>query len=183
MAGADGPIRKPQPIVALSLGMLSAIQPYRKCMDYSSLKPKKMKPLRWGTKSDEHKYMQMRQQQNLERCVSNANENWMAEKLKATGLKWRRQAQWGMRLYDFWCAHLGVAVEVDGPEHDEDYDKHRDEYNLRRSGIVVLRVRNMNEEDAEKALAAIAYASTWRERRDVMGLNVSGKAARRRLVS
>jgi very-short-patch-repair endonuclease len=152
-------------------------------MDYKSLKPKKMKPLRWCTKSEDHKYMQMRQQQNLERCVTSANENWMAEKLKATGLKWRRQAQWGMRLYDFWCHHLGVAVEVDGPEHDQEYDRYRDEYNLRRSGIIVLRVRNMNEEDAELALTAIAGACNWKARRDAMGLNVSSKKARRRLVT
>ena len=152
-------------------------------MDYKNLEPKKMKPLRWCTKSEDHKYMQMRQQQNLERCLVNANENWMADKLQATGFKWRRQAQWGMRLYDFWCAHLGVAVEVDGPEHDQEYDRYRDEYNLRRSGIIVLRVRNMNEADADSALAAIAAASPWKDRRDVMGLNVSGKKARRRLVT
>ena len=38
----------------------------------------------------------------------------MAEKLAATGHRWSRQAIWGKRIFDFWCATLGIAVEVDG---------------------------------------------------------------------
>lgn len=141
-----------------------------------------MKPLRWPTSTEEHQYMFKRKAQNLARTHSNGNENWMAAKLAGTGRKWSRQAMWGYRVFDFWCAELGIAVECDGPEHREAYDAYRDEYNYRRSGIVVLRVRNQNDEDAEKALAAIAAARSWKERRELLGLNARSKVARRALV-
>jgi hypothetical protein len=80
-------------------------------------------------------------------------------------------------LFDFWCATIGVAIEVDGPEHDAKRDAYRDEYNLRRSGIVVLRVHNRNEQDAADAIASIATADTWKERRERFGI-VSGSLQR-----
>lgn len=144
--------------------------------------PKKMKPLNWPSNAEQAAYMRMRKDQNIGRSLRNPNENWMALKLNATVRKWTRQATWGMRLFDFWCAELGIAVEVDGPEHREDYDAYRDEYNFRRSGIVVLRVRNLNEEDAEKALAAISREVTWKERREALGIHKGSKKDRRRLV-
>ncbi len=58
-----------------------------------------------------------------------------------------------MRIFDFFCSELGVVVEVDGPEHNEDWDTFRDEGTFRSSSIVVLRVRNRNEEDAAEAVA------------------------------
>lgn len=142
-----------------------------------------MKPLRWTNDADAHRYMKERQNQNLARSARNPNENWMGEKLATTGRKWRRQAQWGYRLFDFWCHELGIAVEVDGPEHRIDYDNHRDEYNYRRSAILVLRVRNQNEEDAAAVLGIIASSCTWSERRQQLGIDGHTKRARRRLVS
>lgn len=113
---------------------------------------------------------------NRIQCQKSAAEAWMADKLASTGMKWTRQAQWGYRLFDFWSAKLGVAVEVDGSEHKKEYDAYRDEYNYRRSGIIVLRVRNMNEEDAQKALLEIASCKEdWRQRRKSMGIEGSKK--------
>lgn len=151
--------------------------------DLDTLKPKDMNKLRWCCDSKSSKYMRMRKEQNLARALTNKNENWMADLLVTTGLKWTRQAQWGYRIFDFWCAHLGVAVEVDGAEHREDYDAYRDEYNFRRSGIVVLRVRNKSEEDAAIALASIREQTPWKDRREVMGLNAGSKKARRKWVT
>jgi very-short-patch-repair endonuclease len=141
-----------------------------------------MKPLRWTTDREKSAYMRERRAQNLQRSLCNPNENWLWDKLKATGLKWKRQAVWGFRIFDFWCHEKGIAVESDGKEHDPAYDAHRDEYNLRRSAIVVLRLRNKNESDLAMVLEQITSERTWKERRDAFGLNVSGKKARRKLV-
>ena len=147
------------------------------------MKSRHMKPLRWPTNADEAAYMRQRKQENTDRSVFNGNENWLAQKLESSGRKWTRQANWGYRIFDFWCHELGIAVESDGPEHNSTYDAHRDEYNFRRSGIVVLRVRNRNEVDVCAALAMIAKAETWKERRGTLGLDANTKAGRRHLVT
>jgi very-short-patch-repair endonuclease len=146
------------------------------------MKPRYMKPLRWATNAEQAAYMRGRKDQNLTRALSNSNENWLFARLEATGFKWTRQATWGYRIFDFWCHELGIAVESDGPEHDRQYDAHRDEYNLRRSGVLVLRVRNKNEEDVAVAISAIAEAKTWRDRRARLGLDAHTKAGRRHLI-
>ena len=125
--------------------------------------------------------MGMRRDQNLQKSKRNPNENWMYEKLLKTNLKWTRNAIWGHRLFDFWCAGLGIAVEVDGPEHAKPYDDYRDEYNLRRSGILVFHVRNLNESDAQSVMAAILNAEAWKDRRSRLGITGS-KRQRRHLV-
>jgi very-short-patch-repair endonuclease len=147
------------------------------------LSPKRMKPLRWPTNKEQHDYMRMRAVQNLERALVNKNENWMACKLQGSGFKWKRQAQWGNRIFDFWCSSLGIAIEIDGPEHDHIYDAYRDEYNLRRSGILVLRVRNLSEEDASICMATVASSCSWRERKEGLNIVASTKKGRRRLVT
>lgn len=125
--------------------------------------------MRWTTSKEESDYMARRQKENVAASKNSKAEAWMAEKLKETGLKWTRQARWGYRLFDFWNAHLGIAVEVDGPEHEKDYDEVRDTYAYLRSGIVVLRVRNFDEFDASLALDSIASSRTWKQRRTEVG--------------
>lgn len=110
--------------------------------------------------------MKMMQAKNKKSSRRSKAESWMKDKLASTGKKWSRQAQWGYRLFDFWNHELGIAVEVDGPEHDKEYDAFRDRHNLKRSGILVLRVRNFNEKDAEVAITTINEASSWKERRE-----------------
>lgn len=139
--------------------------------------------MKWPTTKETHAYMKRRQQENVERSKTNRSEAWMAEKLKRTGLKWKPQAQWGYRLFDFWNALKGIAVEVDGLTHNEAYDAVRDRYNYERSGIVVIRVRNGNEADAHEALERIAALNTWNERREMLGLTpirLGGRAASER---
>jgi very-short-patch-repair endonuclease len=125
---------------------------------------------KWPTNSSQHEYMKMRQSQNATRCVSNTSENWMHNKLQRTPFKWTRQAQWGYRLFDFWCHQLGVAIEIDGASHNQSYDRARDRHNFQRSGILVFRVRNLNEEDAKRALEQIESAGSWNSRRAALGL-------------
>ena len=114
----------------------------------------------------------MRQQQNVEQCKSSKAEHWMSDKLKTTNLRWTRQAQSGVRLFDFWNHQLGVAVEVDGPEHDTARDAARDYAVLKTRAVIVLRVRNFSEADASLALSAIAVADTWNARRKDLGMTV-----------
>jgi very-short-patch-repair endonuclease len=137
-----------------------------------------MKHLRRPTNADEQRYMLSRMRENRELSAANHNENWLYGKLKLTGFKWTWQVVWGYRIFDFWCHELGIAVECDGPEHRADYDAYRDEYNYRRSGIVVLRVRNRNEEDAALALAFIGWADTWIQRRRNLGIGRMTEANR-----
>lgn len=141
-----------------------------------------MKQLRWPTTREQSDYMKIRQQQNLARCTNSRAESWMHDKLKSTGLKWTRQAQWGYRLFDFWNGLRGIAVEVDGPEHDREYDAYRDEYNFRRSAIVVLRVANFSDEDAARALRIIGRLGTIAERKAELGISGPSKKARRVLA-
>lgn len=124
----------------------------------------------WPRTADQHAYMKMRQAENLARCETIRAEQWALSHLKGTNRKWNRQAQWGYRLFDFWCHDLGIAVEIDGETHDADYDAARDARNYQRSGILVLRVRNYNEEDMERALAVIASSPGWNTRRAELGL-------------
>lgn len=119
--------------------------------------------------------MRWRAEQNKIRSVNNSSEQWAKDRLKTTGLKWTPQAQWGYRIFDFWCAVLGVAIEIDGPEHDLDYDAYRDEYNFRRSAIVVFRVRNGNESDIQRVIGALSRIETWKTRRARMGIDPKNK--------
>lgn len=128
----------------------------------------------WPTSAEASARMRNFKAINLRRALTNPNENWMADHLCSTGLKWSRQAQWGFRLFDFWCSEKGVAVEVDGAEHDKGWDAFRDRQDYERSGIVVLRVRNRNEEDAARALAQISKAGSWNSRRKGLGLKSLG---------
>lgn len=140
-----------------------------------------MKLLKWPINKEMSDYMRMRQDQNKAACISNSNENWMRSILETrTELKWTRQASWGYRLFDFWNAYLGIAVEVDGKEHNHVIDSYRDEYNFKRSGIIVLRVRNRNEEDAAAAIDAIvSEVETWAQRRERLQCKAFGKANRK----
>lgn len=141
-----------------------------------------MRPLNWTYTKERHRRIRNLKLANLAVSVKNRNENWMYRKLLQTGYKWKRQAEWGYRIFDFWCHDLGVAVEVDGNTHDAKYDAYRDEYNFRRSAIVVLRVHNMDEIGADRVLHIVSQIETWRSRRTRMGLFKSPLATRKKLT-
>lgn len=137
-----------------------------------------MKPLNNITNKVESDYMRRMKILNVKSSARNVNENWMARKLDES---WSRQVIKGFRIFDFWNHKLGVAIEIDGLEHDRDYDNYRDEYNFRRSGIIVLRVRNMNEADAEKVLLVLSKLTDHGTRKQVLGISGNTKAAKRSL--
>jgi len=131
--------------------------------------------MRWPINKEQHAYMKMRQKQNILLSKNSKAESWMFTKLKKTPFKWKRQAQWGYRIFDFWSYTLGIAIEVDGKEHKPDYDNFRDNANYIKSGIKVIRVRNFNEEDANKAIDYILNSENWNDRRIALSLKpISG---------
>jgi very-short-patch-repair endonuclease len=127
--------------------------------------------------------MALRQEQNRSSSRRSEAERWMDSLLAATPWEWTRQAMWGYRVFDFWQHHLGCAIEVDGPEHDADYDSYRDEYNFRRSAIVVLRVPNMDERAASWALARLHTIGSHGDRKLAIGIAGSTKQVRRSLLA
>lgn len=112
-----------------------------------------------------HSHMKMRQRQNRDKGMTNA-ELWFYENyLIKTPYKWTFQAQWQFRLFDFWNSKLGVAFEIDGPEHNTAYDKKRDQLESFRSSIITLRVKNYDEDSAKKKVESLILIPTWKQRR------------------
>lgn len=127
--------------------------------------------MKWPTNQEQHEHMREMVKINKKACKKNDAENWMYRKLVQTGLKWTRQAQWGYRIFDFWNAELGIAVEVDGLSHNKKYDSIRDSYNYKKSGILVLRVKNFDEKGASRIIKGLMiYRRPWNHRRESLGL-------------
>jgi very-short-patch-repair endonuclease len=60
---------------------------------------------------------------------------------KLAELKFRRQVPLGPYVVDFLCLRHRLVVEADGPFHDPDHDRRRDEW-LAASGFRVMRFSN-----------------------------------------
>lgn len=129
------------------------------------IRVKKFRP--WTVTKEHSDHMAMRQTQNRARNVP--AENWFAAKLPATNLRWTRQARWGFRLFDFWCHEIGIAIEIDGAGHNAVIDAERDAIENERSCIIVLRVRNFNEDDAREAIERVGTSLLWNDRRYLSG--------------
>lgn len=112
---------------------------------------------------------ELRRRQERERIkyANDRDENRVLYALNSTGYSWNRKIIWGHRLYDFWCADLGVVVQIDRPDQNDADEAYWDEYVYRRSGIIVLRVDNGR--DLDNALAVIARAEPWSQRRERNG--------------
>jgi very-short-patch-repair endonuclease len=123
--------------------------------------------MRWVTNKEQNDYMKMRQAQNRAKGMTQA-ELWAYQKLKLSPLKWKTQAVWGCRLFDFWCGLKGCAIEMDGPEHDPVYDSFRDNYNKIRSFIEVFRVPNFNAGALDEAIKKAVALPDWKDRKVVL---------------
>lgn len=138
----------------------------------SWLIPREMTTTGFPWKKELSDKMRERIEANRSRVVP-ANQ-WMEEKLKTTGERWVPEYPWGYRIFDFWCGKKGIAIEVDGASHDNPqqraWDYIRDEYNFRRSAILVIRVRSFNEADAELAIQQVSSALYWKQRRIALGM-------------
>lgn len=73
-------------------------------------------------------------------------------------LKFRRQHPIGNYIVDFYCAEVGVIVEIDGDTHLDrvEYDQNRTEW-LERQGLRVIRFSNQDVyENPAEVLTLIA---------------------------
>ena len=86
---------------------------------------------------------------------------WLLLRRNQLGLHFRRQHPVGPYILDFYCAAQKLAVEIDGPAHDDraDYDRRRTAW-LEGQGLRVIRF-STSDIDAKPAavLAAIARAA------------------------
>lgn len=110
-------------------------------------------------------YMKFRQAQNRARTLSNRNECDAFLVLNESGKTPTRQAVWSWRIFDFWWPFEGVALEMDGVEHDPVWDEIRDRYNFARSGILVYRATNGDMVRVKDVADAVKKAGEWCARR------------------
>ena len=72
--------------------------------------------------------------------------------------KFRRQQPIGLYTADFYCAELGLVVELDGSSHKRSHDERRDAF-MRSLGLTVLRIPVWVYEQSETAaLQSIAHS-------------------------
>ncbi len=114
--------------------------------------------------------MKMRKIQNHDHAQGNRCENEVWSRLKDGRYSFNRQSSWGYRVFDFWCHELGVAIEVDGNTHDAGYDAYRDEWNFRRSAIVVLRMRNGDMRELGRIMKLLPKLHTRSYRKKRLGI-------------
>lgn len=132
----------------------------------------KMKP-GWPTGKEAARHMREMKKKNLGNCVR--AEIWAA-RLLPKGLT--RQACWGFKIMDFWCAERGVRIEIDGQSHDPLQDYYIDEWFFRRSGILTLRVPNYDLGSLSAARFVLLREATWKARKElVRELDMCGRLA------
>lgn len=98
---------------------------------------------------------------------------WQLLRRRRLGYKFRRQHPMFGWILDFWCPELALAIEVDGPDHDDPEqaaaDEHRDA-TLADRGVTTLRV------PAAKVVDEPAW--TRQQIRGVIEQVAAGKAGR-----
>ena len=99
-------------------------------------------------------------------------ERWLLDRLKSTGLKWTKRSE-----YVLWQFERGVMIRID-PEPDLRIAVERptppgsatEPSWFRDRGVIVLRVRALDESDATDAVRAVGLTDSWNERRADLGL-------------
>jgi very-short-patch-repair endonuclease len=91
--------------------------------------------------------MMTKRAQRLRRHATDAeNQLWHAvRRSRIGGLSFRRQHPIGAYVIDFYCSAVGLAIEVDGGQHNTEIGRARDERRTRwlaSKGITILRFWN-----------------------------------------
>jgi len=90
---------------------------------------------------------------------------WSALRRKAIGCRFRRQHPHGNFIFDFYCPHARLAVELDGAHHDDARDGVRDA-ECAAAGISTLRFSNVRvRRDLDGVLRDIRILVELRGRR------------------
>lgn len=125
----------------------------------------------WPITEEQRQRVAKFQRMNKANCKKNVCENIVHAKLKEAGYQFKRQRRWGFRIFDFWCHRLGLAIEVDGKNHNPIFDKKRDDQDFKRSAILVYRIKNEHVYNAlaiEELLRKIKHTSAWNSRRQLL---------------
>ena len=94
----------------------------------------------------------------------NQNENQVRDALRCAGIKFSRNSQFARRFVDFYIHLLGACIEVDGPEHNKEYDELRDIW-LFKQGILVFRMKNGDSKRLDDIISQIKRCSSAADRR------------------
>jgi very-short-patch-repair endonuclease len=121
-----------------------------------------------------HSSLRMRAHaRDMRRAPTRAERNvwsWLRDR-RLDGHKFRRQVPVGPYILDFFCAELGLAIELDGAHHGDadmsEYDSRRTVL-LRAHGIEVVRMPNeLAGGDGELGAACIRIAIAQQQQRKV----------------
>ena len=118
--------------------------------------------------------MRKRKKENIIKSRYSKSENWFQKNyvkpfFEETWIKINRQSVWWTRIYDFWCCKKWIAIEIDWWYHETEKKKKKDikydRYNLEVSWIIVIRVKNFDEEWAKEAIERLKNSLPRKERR------------------
>ena len=104
----------------------------------------------------------------------NENENQVADALRREGIRFSRNSQFARRFVDFYIHAHGACIEVDGPEHNAEYDELRDMW-LFKQGTLVFRMKNGDSERLCEIIEIIKKCSDARTRRMSISKKFSNK--------
>lgn len=136
------------------------------------------------TEKEQQAKLREYQKINKQKTRHNVSEWWMKGFLndleKETRIRFKEQCLRWNRIFDFWCANLWIAVEVDWWYHNEQRKKENDEkydrYYYLRSGILVIRVRPFHTWDIYECIQRIKKEKPRSVRRRDMWISNKGKS-------
>lgn len=129
--------------------------------------------LEWPMTKTEAAEIKQQKTMALAGALQHPAHQWMAQKLRLSGLRMNPQAAWGWRLFDFWCAEKGVAIDLIEPGDATDYTD-VDLKELFRSGILIRRLRHFDNNEADYLIQMTKEEPFWNARRAQMGLKPIG---------
>lgn len=113
---------------------------------------KKINLRAWNT--DSKKFIREVQKKQKKITLKNPAENWFSMKIKndLSKFTFSRQKKMGFRVFDFWCKKIRVAIEIDGKQHNRQWDLLRDQKYQERFHLKVYRIWAFNESDYKEVL-------------------------------
>ena len=128
------------------------------------------------TTKEQAKHMKDMQEKNMN-TIGAAEERFNKKllKLQDRWIVFNRQRIWWTRIFDFWCDYLWIAIEIDWLTHNKSYDDRHDKYNYEVSWIIVYRIKNYDEKQADTVINNILNSDIRAIRRRNMWLILNKK--------
>ena len=130
----------------------------------------------WPLTFEEERKLLNKRMDNLKYSIVNDNENRVFDRLeKEVYHKFQRQYIFGQTIFDFFSPAMGIAVEVDGKTHNQEWDAAKDKAHLEYYGVVTLRVRNQEKEDLDLLIKTLRGAGWWHARNYKKGIKLDAQ--------